>query len=180
MFSGLKVYLQKRTTKSKLKRVLKLLYSGTTFNIDELINSLKPNDSIDTLEYYIIIGAATELDLPFTASNIEQIHEEEIEFINLFFDSKESKHLSIDITKSKANYALLRHNIFMRRIKQAYENENYSPEGLYYKHSITKGRPLSEKEEAQINVTSKEIKRLDTQVQEAKDKLDEHIKKTNK
>ncbi|GAA4755998.1 hypothetical protein [Flavisolibacter ginsenosidimutans] len=150
MLKGLKTFLQDRKTKKRLDRVLRLLYSDTRFQTDELINALNIKDEIDRLEYYVIINIAAQLKRPYTDDDISLIYEEQVEALENYVASKELRENTIELTKTQADLALLQFNARMDTLRRAFEYSKSSPGALMLNKLKAKGQPLTEDEEKDI------------------------------
>lgn len=161
MLNRLKTFLQDRRIKRQLKAVLHLLYSDKKFETDELINALNPKDDIEKLEYYIIIEIAAKLERPFTENDITKIYEEQVKALESYVASKELRENIKQLTKVKADLSMLHFNVFMDRLRRAYELNKYSPGGMLLSDLLAKKGPLTVEEEEQVDKEYKEIKRLE-------------------
>jgi hypothetical protein len=158
MLNRLKTFFQVRKTKKRLNGVLKLLYSDTRFETDDLINALKVKDEINKLEYYAIIDIAAQLKRPYIDDDICLIYEEQVETFKNYVTSKEIRENTIELTKTKADLALLQFNSRMDTLRRAYEYDKNSPGALILNRLKAKGRPLFESEEMEARQQSKNMK----------------------
>ena len=177
MFDRLKSYLQDRKLKKKLNRVLELLYSDKKYEVENLISVLRPKEEIDTLEYYIIIEIAAKLEVPYTDEDLTKIYDEEVKAFECYVASKELRENILKLTKTKASLSMLHFNAYMDMLRRAYEYNNYSPGGMLLRKFVSKKRPLTNHEKAEIEYNSKEIKRLDELADSKQKELEDLITK---
>lgn len=161
MFRSIINYLQNRRTKKKLKTVLDLLYSEKKYETEELINILQPKDEVEKIEYYIIINVAAELKRPFTENDLIKIYEEQIKAFESYVASNELRENIKELIKVKTDLSMLHFNVFLDRLRRAYEFNKYSPGGMLLSDLLAKKGPLSEEEERQVEREYKKIKQLE-------------------
>ncbi len=177
MFNSIKTYFQVKKTKRQLKKVLGLLYSKNRFETDDIILALNPKDEIEAFELQVILEIAAKLERPFTEGDITKIYEELLEALECYVASKEIRENILKLVKTKADLSMLHFNVFMDRLRSAYEFNNYSPGGMLYSSLIAKGRPLTEAEAANVEFNYKEIKRLEKLADEKTKELEDLINK---
>jgi hypothetical protein len=176
MFNRIRIFLQDKKTRRQLKAVLQLLYSEKKYEANELVSALSPKDNIQELEYYVILDVAAKLQRPFTTDDITNIWEQQVKALESYVASKELRETIMELLKAKANLSMLHFNVFMDRLREANEYNNYSPGGMLLRTLIAKGRPLTQDEEIKVNESYKEIKRLDELALQKLEELENHMK----
>jgi hypothetical protein len=140
----LKRYLLDKKTKAELNSVLKFLYSKKTYNLNELISTLKNEYNSEEFEFYIIILCATTLEKPYTQKDLLKIYKEKIKVLEDLAKSKESGESAIEILQLQANLAMLHFNRFFRLTREGSESTRNLPCEKIYSALIEKKGPLSE------------------------------------
>lgn len=144
------MFLFKKELEKLLNNVYNHLYCGIKLDAQQFMALLKPKNEREVLYYFIIISVVSKLEISNKKNALLMIHSEIDDFIQNYCFANERSATCIDLAEAKAEHGLVQFYWNMDRLRDAYDRDKYSMQGIKFSLQLYKLRPVTTEEINQI------------------------------